>query len=137
MVFRLRALLLIVLLLLQCVAPLVHAHAGGQDRAFGTPAPARLHIPGLENYSNDFTMPAFASSNHDHGVEGMIFSIESGIKQQPAQTPSSDQPTLIRTFELIKSVIFRLAVNFSPPGASVIGHPSLVSLVPRAPPTTH
>ncbi|MSP27911.1 MAG: hypothetical protein EXR80_05620 [Methylococcales bacterium] len=46
MIFSLRPFVVIVLVLLQCIAPLVHAHTSEHFSAHG------VHIPGLEGYGH-------------------------------------------------------------------------------------
>jgi len=56
MIFSLRPFLIFVLVLLQCIAPLVHAHTGEHFSAQG------LHIPGLEVYGHSDSVDALEST---------------------------------------------------------------------------
>jgi hypothetical protein len=55
MIFSFRPCLVIFLVLLQCIAPLVHAHTGENFLAQG------LHIPGLEIYTQSVSVDALKS----------------------------------------------------------------------------
>lgn len=83
-----RLVIVVLLALLQLIAPLVHAHA---SNCFVTGMPheqAKLHIPGLELYLNSrLTMSPDARGSLTHTplnmpTEGMVIEVDTGIKQK-------------------------------------------------------
>lgn len=70
--------LLVLLGLLQLVAPLVHAHSGNHFAQFG------LHLPNFEIYSavNEQQAPALQSVDYLANLNDAIVSISTGIKNQ-------------------------------------------------------
>lgn len=136
----LRVSLLAFLVLLQMLAPLVHAHAG--QTMFGSASQVgRLHVPGLEAFS---TLPDGLSATTPDGycqtviavpLEGLVVGVHSGIKQTP-QNPLADTGNVycLPTSALVPSAFFLISdVNFSPhrlrfATQALIAHP------PRAPP---
>lgn len=72
-----RQFLIIFLVLLQFIAPLVHAHAGKQFSGFG------VHLPGLERY--DFDQPETILQTVNSGFdteEAVIVGVNTGIELQ-------------------------------------------------------
>ncbi len=69
--------LVVFLTLLQFIAPLVHAHAGGSGSMPG------LHVPGLEYFSAEHNTPPdqLKMLSYNNAVEGMIVAVDSGVKQ--------------------------------------------------------
>lgn len=78
MILTLRRYLLILLGLLQLVAPLVHAHSGNHFARFG------LHLPNLEIYSaaDKQSKPVFQSVDDLLAQDNAIVSISTGIQNQ-------------------------------------------------------
>jgi len=83
-----RTFLVIFLVLLQCVAPLVHAHAGERFFAVTSHDTGKLHIPGLEAYGDGYDRPRpgaeilqYCSAKLDAPSEGIVVGVDTGIKQ--------------------------------------------------------
>lgn len=81
MIFSLRPFLVFVLVLLQCIAPLVHAHTGEHFSTQG------LHIPELEVYTQSLSESAFETtqpilcqvSSVCSDIEGQVVGIDAGL----------------------------------------------------------
>lgn len=130
MISSFRLFLFVWLVLLQCVAPLVHAHAGESRIKIG------LHVPGLEIYGaataalKGETVVAYASS------DSILFGVDTGIKQSQ-NSPSTDTQNSPYLHQAMMGGIPPLkAFNFqfspqAPPAAGCLSSPSHA---PRAPP---
>lgn len=126
----LRLFLLIVLAMLQFIAPLVHAHAGQNYSSVG------LHIPGLELYGiapDSVTPPAHS---HYSSSEGFIFSVDTGIKQSRALTISDTQSNyyLPRQSRVFRAAIPSIDTDFPPQLSRFVSSLPTPSRSPRAPP---
>jgi len=84
MIFSLRPFLVFFLVLLQCIAPLVHAHTGENFSAQG------LHIPGLEVYGHSESIDALQStlsapvlsckmSTFCSDIDGQVVGVDAGF----------------------------------------------------------
>jgi hypothetical protein len=131
MILTVRRYLLVLLGLLQLVAPLVHAHSGNNFVQFG------LHLPNLEVYSviTQQNMPLLQTTDYLSSQIDAIVSISSGIKNQNLAT--DEQPALLYFSPV--PFVFSIAlisceINFSPQPSlntkSFIHSPQS----PRAPP---
>lgn len=126
---------LIVLGLLQLIAPLVHAHSNLQFSQFG------LHLPSLEIYSSS-ALPAeltLQTIDRFSTYDAAIVSISHGIKN--VDTPDSDNDNSV--IYLFFNILFVFAysilctrINFSPPRDLKIKKTSLSAASPRAPPVS-
>lgn len=126
----LRRTVLVILVLLQCIAPLVHAHTGQQYFGKG------LHIPGLESYNgqtHNQYVQALSTSNQD---EGFLVAIHAGIKSQQIDTDVDlDQPAFLPPeLPVIITNLSEFDVNFSPHTQPNVFSPLVVSHFARAPP---
>lgn len=131
MSLSIRSLLPLFLVILQCFAPLLHAHAGLRDSHFG------LHIPGLEIYSA--ASGGVIAGQPETGyaaTEGCIIAIDDGMREKSNQ--SVDHPSC-GNFPPVPVWIFRSSTESPPPAES--SEPPLLlsrlrspSLSPRAPP---
>jgi len=133
MVSTIRSLLIILLVSLQSVAPLVHAHTGGDFRSIGV---SKLHVPGLETYvSSDSGMPSCLAASA-MSVEGLIVGINTGIKQDVdiacSVIDSYCPPVAIAPLTppisplIIQATLLQVALLF--------GRPQVSAHAPRAPP---
>lgn len=68
-----KILIIIVLVLLQTLTPLAHAHAGKNDVHQG------LHIPGLESFHSSHNVPFLANVNNNREGYGLLVMVEAGI----------------------------------------------------------
>ena len=131
----LKKIVIIVLALLQLMAPLVHAHISD------TPSGAGLHIPGLEIYSVVRDAPEIQALVHDAVCENQIIAIDSGIRlnlsdydSDPIQGEAyiSYQDALPKQPALLSHYI-----NFSPHRYRLIPFAIVLSpQSPRAPPAS-
>jgi hypothetical protein len=131
MVLKLHKILLILLGLLQLVAPLVHAHSSHQFSQFG------VHLPTLEIYSTPHyqRFPTLQAADYSVNVDDAIVSISTGIKNQPL---SVDNLSPLLYFPphptTISLVLDSCKINFSPqrlqPTKTFVHSPQS----PRAPP---
>lgn len=131
MILTLRRYLLVLLGLLQLVAPLVHAHSGNNFSQFG------LHVPNLEIYSvADYqNSPTFQSVDFLASLDDAIVSISAGIQNQ--QNNGDDlSPTLYfppNPFA-VSLVLSSCEINFSPQPSHNIKTFVHSPQSPRAPP---
>lgn len=136
MVSTIRSSLIILLVLLQTVAPLVHAHTGGDFRNIGLGV-SKLHVPGLETYvSFDSGTPScFAASTMS--VEGLIVGINTGIKQQDTDIAFSLTDIYCPPVAIapLTPPISPLIIQATPLQAALLfGRPQVSAHTPRAPP---
>jgi hypothetical protein len=131
MILTMRRYLLILLGLLQLVAPLVHAHSGNDFAQFG------LHLPSFEVYSaiHQQTAPLLQSTDYLFSQNDAIVSISSGIRTQDIST--DEQPPVL--YFPPTAVVFSVAlssceINFSPQPAQIIKAFIYSPQSPRAPP---
>lgn len=111
MILTMRRYLLVLLVLLQMIAPLVHAHSGSDFARFG------LHLPNLEIYSvaDNQSSPAFQSLDYLTSSDDAIVSICAGI-----ENPQHDSNDLLPLLYFPPApVVFCPAlisceINFSP-----------------------
>lgn len=84
MTFSFRPFLVVFLVLLQCIAPLVHAHTGEPLSSQG------VHIPGLEAYSRSVaSVPlhdtaAVTASAFYSDVDGQVVGVDTGVSREIA-----------------------------------------------------
>ncbi|MDD5276414.1 MAG: hypothetical protein PHR16_10075 [Methylovulum sp.] len=125
------------LVLLQLVAPLVHAHTG--KMAFTLPATnaGKLHVPGLEMLVIAATDNSqYILSALDTPSEGAIFGVDTGIKQHQANNLNdADNSFYLHQKTLVfNAPISPFDTNFSPQTTVFISRPPVSSHTPRAPP---
>jgi hypothetical protein len=131
MTLTLRRYLLVLLGLLQLVAPLVHAHSGSGFFKFG------LHLPNFEVYSaeNYQNNPVFQSLYYLTNLDDAIVSISTGMQNQ--QNNADDLSPLFYfppTLFIFSVALASCEINFSPQSLQ-----NSITLVhapqsPRAPP---
>ena len=97
-----RRFLIIVLTLLQLIAPLVHAHASEHILKQG------LHVPGLELSGSEYfglIAPEIKSLQHNVSVDGMIVVIDLGVKRnQDKHLITSDSPDYLHQQDVVFNV---------------------------------
>ncbi|MEY3289456.1 MAG: hypothetical protein RLZZ419_1698 [Pseudomonadota bacterium] len=107
-----RLLLVIVLTMLQFIAPLVHAHASKDYAHQG------LHVPGLEGYDVEHnTLVSQMKILPDNiSVNGIIVAVDMGIKQSQTKARiNSDSHYYLNSKILVFNAVFlRFNANFSP-----------------------
>lgn len=126
-----RTILLTVLILLQFIAPLVHAHAGQNISDQG------LHIPGLESYSAPDPGQSLLSSTRMTDADGFIFMVDAGINQH-RQPKASDRyiPVILPLLTRIQAIAEQAPISSPIPLflPCLSQDPILKPLSPRAPP---
>lgn len=129
MVASLRRILILLLLLLQTVAPLVHAHVGGQFQFGGG-----LHLPMLEALNHDFGDSHLAATEHRDDWSQTV-ELGSAIKL-PAIDANPPLALLPNTnLGFLPPSPLQLLVNFSPHKANQNPTPPFLSAnISRAPP---
>lgn len=162
MLTTLRKFTVILLAILQLVAPLVHAHAGEKASDLG------LHVPGLEMYgvdhessmsqavSYDFSSGRIGSrpiatllASMDGGnavnrlelsrppslaVEGIIVSIDAGMKDKQVNADLDNSHYLYQQAPVFNAAVSPFDINFSPQPPQFACRLLIPSLSPRAPP---
>jgi hypothetical protein len=133
MMFMFRYLMVIALVLLQTFAPLVHAHAS--DTQTKQTTQTGLHLPGLEGYSSQHNKAAmFAFDSVCSDVDGLVISIDTGIKNR-IECDASHSPSYLPTpFFIVNPSVSPFQFNFSPQSSQFIATLLLVTHSPRAPP---
>lgn len=81
--------LIILLVLLQLVAPLVHAHSGQQE------SPEGIHLPGLEFVNDQEIDVVFSTASAHSNYDGTIISISSGIQYKKLSSVSLEKVFLL------------------------------------------
>lgn len=128
MVALLRQFLVVLLVLLQCAAPLVHAHSGGNTYQSG------LHIHEFEAFNHIANEAALIAANHDNHADSIIVDIDSAIKQQASD---NDSITAFYLHSQISSFAISHqaeTINFSPQSLVLIRNPFISHNPSRAPP---
>lgn len=128
----LRRYLLVLLGLLQFVAPLVHAHSGNDFSRFG------LHLPNLEIYAavKSEQIPTLQAADYLSGLDDTIVSISTGIQNQ--QTNADDLSPLLYFLPssfAVSLALIRCEINFSPQPEQRLKPPVYSPQSPRAPPS--
>lgn len=100
--------LVILLALLQLVAPLVHAHTGEHDPYEG------FHIPELEFFNAEDEQPVLHGAiSHLHS-DGMIIDVCSGLKFNNISLDSTEKGCIDRVEKYFSDHKILLVINFSP-----------------------
>ncbi|MDQ7091412.1 MAG: hypothetical protein Q9M50_12395 [Methylococcales bacterium] len=132
MIFGLKKLIVLILVLLQFVAPLVHAHSGNSGILEG------FHQHGLEtlneNSSNYFQDEKHQSGNHKFNHHHMIVSISHGIKHNNINLGHYSSLPPQQSFSIIKQPLFYYEIIFSPQHVLFINNFVISLQSPRAPP---
>lgn len=116
--------LVIFLVVLQTIAPLVHAHPVVEGLTGG------LHVPGLEQFN---------AANDDDALalfDSVVIDLDQGIENGRTAVPDFGQYIVsFIAFELPKpSELLSFEVAFSPPPKLLAGRPASSPQAPRAPP---
>lgn len=127
-----RTFLLMLLAMLQFIAPLVHAHAGQSTSGKG------LHLPGLERYQATDAVASPAAQLLSAHSGDFIFSVDQGIRPSRltiAMGAPSDccLSQISRNFENAEPEP-SFAIRYPPQFNRVISLFSVAALSPRAPP---
>ena len=129
----LRKFFVIFLTMLQFIAPLVHAHASEYGAKQG------LHVPGLEYYGAEHTMPSdqMKTLQYNVSVDGMIAGVDTGLKQNQTnpQTDSDNDYYLPQKTAAFNVPVSRFDTNFSPQPEQFVCRLFIPFPLSRAPPT--
>lgn len=121
--------LAVLLVLLQLIAPLVHAHADEEGLSN-----QGIHLPELEHFhvKNDH---AFFSSTHPSSTDDcIIINIGTGIKQNKATTAQVTPAYFLPESFTFKQAINQIQIN-APPSKQILFPAVSIRLLPsRAPP---
>jgi hypothetical protein len=122
--------LLMMLAMLQLVAPLVHAHAGNFKSSEG------IHLPGFESYASTQHAVVVKKVNLNHGAEGLLVVMDAGIKDpQDATIETKDIGyALPVTLIVLVASLHHADSNFSPHKRSFSYRIQPSPISPRAPP---
>lgn len=123
--------MLVLIALLQLVAPLVHAHsAGAQPFAKG------IHLPGLEFISAANNMPGIHAEASHIDCCGILIDLCCGLKQSKTAT---DLPAIYpahQDAQPFNADFIVAAINFSPQQPPVFSAQTVLQPIsPRAPPS--
>lgn len=136
MVSIIRTSLLVLLVLLQSIAPLVHAHTGG-FRGVDSDVSGGLHVPGLEIYlSADTSAQSSCFATVTPSAEGFAVGIHSGIKHNHPDCHHANAVYLATAFLLPQATASPESTYFIRAAADIPQGQMLKSAhIPRAPPT--
>lgn len=136
MVSIIRTSLLVLLVLLQSIAPLVHAHTGG-FRGVASDVSGGLHVPGLEIYlSADTSAQSSCFAALAVPAEGFAVGIHSGIKHNYPACHPTNSVYLATAFLLPPATASPKSIGFIHAAAAIPQRQMLKSAhIPRAPPT--
>lgn len=130
-----RLILIAMLVMLQLLAPLVHAHT--RQNAFNDEVTGKLHMPGLEtlNLQGD-EIGQYLNATATDPSEGLAVGIDHGIKQSSQKLSADTAPTYyLDTATWLVAVDFITEkINFSPHLIPLLSRFSVTSHTPRAPP---
>lgn len=122
--------LVFLLVMLQLVAPLVHAHIGSNSFNQG------LHMPGLELYRINHDGPAVQTVNADRDADGLLVVMDAGIIDTPdaflAKKSQTHSAVLVGQIQV--SLIPPTDSNFTPQQPLLTSRIFPSSHSPRAPP---
>jgi hypothetical protein len=130
MIHPLRQSLIVLIALLQLVAPLVHAHSSGmQTVALG------VHLPGLEFIAANNNMPSAHAEASRSDCCGILIGVSCGVQSAKS---SIDMPAALHSHHeaIIFAADFIVAtINFSPQHPPVFSTQTVLHPIsPRAPP---
>lgn len=134
----LQKLTVIFLVIVQFIAPLVHAHAGKNIGLSANTGTGSLHVPGLERYGVDRLLPAetmhCSVATHDFHSDGILVGINLGIKDSQTNVDLNSGQFLSQQALAFNAPIFSVNASFPSQSQRVVSRLLLSSLRPRAPP---
>jgi len=128
MFIALRKSTVILLAILQLIAPLVHAHAGDKVSDLG------LHVPGLEIYGVEHAEKMFQTVNYDSHSEGILVGVDAGMKDKQVIVDLDNNHYLHQQPPAFNAALSPFDTNFSPQSRQFVCRLFIPSLSPRAPP---
>lgn len=132
MILSLRTFVIVFLVMLQSIAPLVHAHTGEKIFDKG------LHIPGIETYGQHIEKQStlvHKSAYHTH-YEGVLVSVNTSLKTKySAVLDDLNSPDYITPSAVaIKTTLSAFDTNFSPHAQHLVAQFFVSAHPARAPP---
>ncbi|WP_394752055.1 hypothetical protein [Crenothrix sp.] len=110
MFISLRTFIIVFLVMLQFIAPLVHAHTGEKifDKGF--------HVPGLEVYELSQDVATLQMSSYHIDSEGVLVGVNTGLKAKQSITldDTDVQVYITPPAVVLKITLFQFDTNFSP-----------------------
>lgn len=128
MFIALRKSIIVYLVILQLVAPLVHAHTKAVSQDLG------LHVPGLELYAPDHSRVSIEATNYQTHEHGLLVGIDTGLKLTTLFLDDNNDAVFEQKFIVPQPELLCYEINFSPQTRQLIPIVFLRSLSPRAPP---
>lgn len=130
MFITLRTFIFIFLVILQLLAPLVHAHTDQKNPAQG------LHVPGLEIQGVEHETLMFQASRYDFSSDGIMIGVDAGMKDKrlDAAVELDHSHYLYQQFPSFNPTRSLPDTGFLLKTAQVVCRLRLPSLSPRAPP---
>lgn len=128
MVACLRLFLVLLLVLLQLVAPLVHAHAGGPDSQFG------IHLKGLESLTLAQHDTVVSSQQHAMIADSAMIEVDSGIKRLKTRWIPFNIGLLAATLIVLSPPTTAICLSTDTPTPHPTAPPGLQQHPSRAPP---
>lgn len=131
--------LVVFLVLLQLLAPLVHAHAGSPVFSAFNAGAAKLHVPGLETLNAHYDNPSAEQglkATLDVPQEGMVVGVNTGIMQAQPDSLADCDFACYCTQTTPKIGFFRVIgiLPFPPPPFIFAYQLARSAHAPRAPP---
>jgi hypothetical protein len=125
----LRKFLVILLAMLQLIAPLVHAHAGEKIQDLG------LHVPGLEMFGADHDASMSHAIRLDFSHSGIIVGVDAGMKDKQVNALADlDYSHYLHQAPVFSAALSPFDANFSPQPTQSFCRLFIPALSPRAPP---
>jgi hypothetical protein len=130
MFLSLRTFIIVFLVMLQFIAPLVHAHTGEKIFDKG------LHLPGLEAYESSQDLATLQMSSYHVDSEGVLVGINTGLKAKQSTTldDSDVQVYITPPAVILKATLFQFDSNFSPHLQHIVVQTLAFAHSARAPP---
>lgn len=121
--------MIVYLVILQLVAPLVHAHTKAVSQDLG------LHVPGLELYAPDHNNRAsLEATNYQTHEHGLLVGIDTGLKLATLFLDDTNDAATEQKFIVPQLDLLCYEINFSPQTRQFTPIVFSKSLSPRAPP---
>lgn len=124
----LKSLLILLLVVAQLAAPLVHAHVGGELQ------PGSVHLPGMETLTALVDHASWQANDQAQELPGMVVGIATGLQNTPSHSLLTAAPVLLPASAPAIAKIARA----TPLGAFALplflASPHYRHALPRAPP---
>jgi hypothetical protein len=124
---------MILLMLMQLISPLMHAHAGPPIAKTG------LHVHGLERYSATNHLQNFKTADAFSSSDAAVFGVDAGIKECQNSRFGGNKHSydLFRWIAVFPPSLAICNTAASPRSSPILGGQATPSNTPRAPPLNH